>query len=159
MPPDRAVPGGGIRLQRVLSEAVLQSPEWLEELAESRGMERVLAAEEFEDLLEAELAAASSGARLAFALAVFRRRQLLRIVLRDVLNLATLPEITEELSNLAAAILEVSYRRLRVELERRLRRALLLWTAKAGSACVTFSVIGVGQAGGAGAELQLPTSI
>jgi len=130
-----------------LSEAVLQSPEWLEELAESRGMERVLAAEEFEDLLEAELAAASSGARLAFALAVFRRRQLLRIVLRDVLNLATLPEITEELSNLAAAILEVSYRRLRVELER--RYGVPYYVDGEGRQCVcSFSVMALGKLGG-----------
>ncbi|RDJ92973.1 hypothetical protein B4Q13_25120 [Lacticaseibacillus rhamnosus] len=41
----------------------------------------------------------------AFDLALFRRRELLRIVLRDGLRIGTLAEITEEISNLADAIL------------------------------------------------------
>src|ERR1019366_1281905 len=45
----------------------------------------------------------------------FRRRQLLRILLRDVLDAATLSNVTEELSNLADAILDVAYRRIRAE--------------------------------------------
>ncbi len=49
-------------------------------------------------------------------LARFRRRQLLRIVVRDVLGLGTLPEITAELSALADAILEVAYQRIRTDL-------------------------------------------
>jgi glutamate-ammonia-ligase adenylyltransferase len=46
-------------------------------------------------------------------LARFRRRQLLRIVLRDVLGLATLPVVTGELSNLADAILDFAYAEVR----------------------------------------------
>ena len=38
-------------------------------------------------------------------LALFRRREILRILLRDVQGFCTLPETTEELSNLADAIL------------------------------------------------------
>ena len=49
-------------------------------------------------------------------LARFRRRQFLRIMLRDVLGLATLSDVTEELSNLADAILDVAYRRIREDL-------------------------------------------
>ena len=44
---------------------------------------------------------------------VFRRRQLLRILLRDVMAHASLPEIVEEISNLADAILDMTYRRIR----------------------------------------------
>ena len=43
-------------------------------------------------------------------LALFRRRQLLRIVLRDVLRYADLSETAEDLSNLADAILNVTWR-------------------------------------------------
>ncbi len=43
-------------------------------------------------------------------LALFRRRQMLRIVLRDVLRFADLSETTEDLSNLADAILNAAWR-------------------------------------------------
>ena len=46
----------------------------------------------------------------ALDLARFRRRQMLRIVLRDVLGAATLSDVTKELSNLADAILDAAYR-------------------------------------------------
>ena len=49
-------------------------------------------------------------------LARFRRRQILRIMLRDVLGLATLSDVTGELSNLSDAILDLAYRRIRDEL-------------------------------------------
>ena len=52
----------------------------------------------------------------ALTLALFRRQQILRILLRDVLGLCALPETTEELSNLADAILNVSYKHIRAEL-------------------------------------------
>jgi glutamate-ammonia-ligase adenylyltransferase len=132
---------------RFLSEAVLQSPHWLEELVEARDIQRGFSPEEFEDRLEADLAATGASRPLSFALAVFRRRQLLRIVLRDVLGVATLPEITEEISNLADAILEVSYRRLRGELER--RHGVPGWVDQDGvrRAC-SFAVLALGKLGG-----------
>ncbi|MEO7674521.1 MAG: hypothetical protein ABIU09_10660, partial [Pyrinomonadaceae bacterium] len=49
----------------------------------------------------------------------FRRRELLRIFLRDIRRLATIAEITEEISNLADAILENSLRVARQELDNR----------------------------------------
>ncbi|MFL6466539.1 MAG: DUF294 nucleotidyltransferase-like domain-containing protein [Pyrinomonadaceae bacterium] len=52
-------------------------------------------------------------------LARFRRRELMRIFLRDVRRLATIAEITEEVSNLADAILEHSLRLSRQELDNR----------------------------------------
>ena len=59
------------------------------------------------------------GVELATLLARFKRREYLRIVLRDVLHLATLPEITLELSGLADAILEYSLQHAQAELEER----------------------------------------
>ncbi len=132
---------------RFLSEAVLQTPGWLEDLIAAHDFERVLSAEEFEDRLEAALTAAGPSAPLAYSLALFRRRQLLRIVLRDVLNVGTLPEITEELSSLADAILEVSYRHLRAELER--RHGVPQWVDESGARreC-SFAVVALGKLGG-----------
>ena len=94
-----------------LSEAVLQYPEWIEELADSGDVDRTLTAEEFARRL--------GPAVDTLALALARRRELLRIVLRDVLGVATLSEITEEISNLADAILEGAYRWLRQSLAAR----------------------------------------
>ena len=79
----------------------------------------------------------------AVELARFRRRQLLRIVLRDVLGVAGLAEITEELSNLADAILNVAYRRIRDDFVARHGEPRLA----DGSPC-GFSVIALGKLGG-----------
>ena len=49
----------------------------------------------------------------------FRRRELLRIFLRDIRRLGTIAEITEEISNLADAILENALRIARQELDNR----------------------------------------
>jgi glutamate-ammonia-ligase adenylyltransferase len=107
---------------RFLSEDVLRHPEWLEELAGSSDMDRVLSVEDYEEKLDALLDELqfldpdASEEPSPATLALFRRRQLLRILLRDVQGFCTLPEITEELSNLADAILGVVCRRLRAEL-------------------------------------------
>lgn len=132
---------------RFLSEAVLQFPEWLEDLAKARNIDRVLPAEQIEDRLEAALAATGASAPLALTLALFRRRQLLRIVLRDVLNIATLPETTEEISNLADAILEVSYRHLRKDMERRYGVPQQVDADGKHRAC-SFAVVALGKLGG-----------
>ena len=52
-------------------------------------------------------------------LARFRRRELLRIYLRDIRNTSTLVEITEELSNLADAVLEHALNLARQDLDNR----------------------------------------
>jgi [glutamine synthetase] adenylyltransferase / [glutamine synthetase]-adenylyl-L-tyrosine phosphorylase len=96
-----------------LSDEVLQNPQWLEQLDD---LNRGLAAEEYKKRLEEFLAAEPAGTPAALSLALFRRQQILRILLRDVQGLGGLSEVTEELSNLADAILDVSYERIRAEL-------------------------------------------
>jgi glutamate-ammonia-ligase adenylyltransferase len=88
-----------------LSEAVLKNPERILEVASSGSFYRVLTVDEYEERLFEFLGAEYLGVPSAVDLARFRRRQLLRIVLRDVLGVATLSDVTEELSNLADAIL------------------------------------------------------
>src|SRR5580692_8493749 len=86
---------------RFLAEEILQNPQWLEEVS---GMSRVLTAAEYKKRLGKFLKSGPEGKPLALALALFRRQQILRILLRDVLAFGSLSETTEELSNLADAI-------------------------------------------------------
>jgi glutamate-ammonia-ligase adenylyltransferase len=95
-----------------LSEEILQHPEWAEGLLEEEGLHRVLTAEEYLARLNDTLSPDAA----ALELAQFRRRQLLRILVRDVLGLGTLPEITAELTALADVIVEVAYQRIRRQL-------------------------------------------
>ncbi len=114
-----------------LAEDLIEHPDWAGELGDLDGM---LDAQAFRDRLHGSLGA---GVPAALDLARFRRRQLLRIVARDVLGRATLPEITAELSALADAIVETALERILADLERRYGRP--------GAA---FSVIALGKLGG-----------
>ena len=82
-------------------------------------MNRVLTASEYKKRLGKFLKSQPEGSASAFSLALFRRQQILRILLRDVLGLGSLSETTEELSNLADAILHISYKRIRADLAAR----------------------------------------
>lgn len=132
---------------RFLSEEILKHPEWIEELVGQEEMHRMLSAEEFQERLERFLS--RPGVPDPIVLAVFRRRQILRILLRDVLGLETLAEATEELSNLADAILEVTLRRIREDLSRR-HGPPLCPAPGGGLAECGFAVIALGKLGGRG---------
>ncbi|MDQ2946510.1 MAG: glutamine-synthetase adenylyltransferase, partial [Acidobacteriota bacterium] len=103
----------GFSYSHFLADELLQNPHWLEEMSD---LGRLCTKHAYQAALVQDLDQRASGTPEALALALFRRRHILRILLRDVLGLAALPEITEELSNLADAILEVSYQRIREEL-------------------------------------------
>jgi glutamate-ammonia-ligase adenylyltransferase len=126
-----------------LSEAVLKNPERLLEVASSGSFYRVHTVDEYEERLFEFLGAEYLGVPSAVDLARFRRRQLLRIVLRDVLGVATLSDVVEELSNLADAILSVTYVRIRAEFVARHGEPRL----SDGRPC-GFSVISLGKLGG-----------
>jgi glutamate-ammonia-ligase adenylyltransferase len=96
-----------------LSEELLRHPEWINQLLESGSLQRVLTAEQMRDMLEVAL---PEGLPAPLEFARFRRRQLLRILIRDVLGLGTLPEITGELTALADTIVETAYARIRQQL-------------------------------------------
>src|SRR5262249_2917777 len=86
-----------------LAAAALRDPGRVVDVAGSERFYRVLSMDEYEQTL--------SG--YEDSLASFRRQQLLRIALRDVLGAAAVAEVTQELSNLADAILDVALRRVR----------------------------------------------
>lgn len=89
-----------------LAENLLRHPEqidWLRHETES-GFDRVKTREQLSDEL-ARFLMRTFDTDQRTALARFKRRELLRIYLRDCLKIATLTEVTEELSHLADVIL------------------------------------------------------
>src|SRR5262249_55594278 len=84
----------------------------------------------------------------ALALAHFKRRQLLRITLRDVLGLATLAEVTLELSSLADAILEAALERVYAGLTAIYGRPAMAASERKGEEAAEFSVLALGKLGG-----------
>jgi len=126
-----------------LSETVLRNPERLLGVANSGNFYRVLSADEYAHALLEFLGKDGAGIPAAVELARFRRLKLLRIVLRDVMSVGTLSDVTEELSNLADAILDVTYGRIRTELVARHGEPRLADGTPCG-----FSVIALGKLGG-----------
>ncbi len=102
----------------LLAATMLQHPEYIGWLQRKRG-ESVLRNKD--ELLEslARFSLTNSQIEPHILLSRFRRRELLRIYLRDIRRLATIAEITEEISNLADAILEHALRLARQELDNR----------------------------------------
>jgi len=128
---------------RFLSDAVLKKPERILEVSHSGSFYRVLSVEGYEERLYDFLGKERRDMPAAVDLARFRRRQLLRISLRDVMGVAALAEVTEELSNLADAILDFTYHRIRARLVAQHGEPRLA----DGSVC-GFSVISLGKLGG-----------
>ncbi|MFN2452589.1 MAG: hypothetical protein ABR577_00025 [Pyrinomonadaceae bacterium] len=102
----------------LLATTLAQHPEYLQWLAREKGHARVRTREEFGESF-ARFAATHSQLDAHTLLARFRRRELLRIYLRDIRRTATLVEVTEELSNLADAVLEYALSHARQELDNR----------------------------------------
>ena len=128
---------------RFLSDAVMRNPERILQVANSGSFYRVLTREEFGQRLVEFLGRDRTRAASAIDLARFRRRQLLRIVLRDILGVATLSDVTEELSNLADSILDVAYCEIRAQFVARFGEPRLADGRPCG-----FSVIALGKLGG-----------
>lgn len=122
-----------------LGDSVIRFPEWLIEIAAARDLHRGFLAEQYEELLAGSIASTrADGIPQPIDLVLFRRRQLLRILLRDVMQFADVSETTEDLSNLADAILNATWRAVRHQL-----------TAEMGEhPGAEFSVIALGKLGG-----------
>lgn len=129
---------------RFLSDELLQNPQWIEELVTREDLHRVARSDEYTERLRATLAARNAGeVPDALSLALFRRESILRILIRDVLGFGTLSEVTEELSNVADAIIEAAYQGIRSDLIRRYGRP-----RHSNGAESSFSVIALGKLGG-----------
>lgn len=89
----------------LLATTLLQHPNYLGWLKRARKNSKVRRKEEVLEAL-ARFGLTHSTLETGVMLARFRRRELIRIYLKDIRNLGTIAEITEEISNLADAILE-----------------------------------------------------
>lgn len=123
---------------RFLSEAVLVYPDAIDELVERGDLYRAISAEEYRERLEQILTSEAQLVPSPLTLARFRRRQILRIVARDIMGLCALPETTGEISSLADAVIDVTYRRISEDLKNRYGRP-----SDGG-----FSIISLGKLGG-----------
>jgi glutamate-ammonia-ligase adenylyltransferase len=129
-----------------LSETLIQQPELVLWLGRERNLERLKSREE---LLEeyARFEATAHETEPGLALARFKRRQYLRITLRDILGLATLVETTLELSVLADVLLEKALTRAQTELRARYGSPQTL-DARGRLVPARFAVLSLGKLGG-----------
>ena len=129
----------------LLATTLAQNPDYLQWLARERTHTRVKTREELAESL-ARFRLTNSQLEAQVLLARFRRRELLRIYLRDIREISTLVETTEELSNLADAILEHALSRSRQELDNRYgspRRE----DARGRTATADFCIVALGKLG------------
>ena len=89
----------------LLANTIEQNPDYLAWLSRERSEPRVRSADELKESL-ARFALTNSSLNPQNLLARFRRRELIRTYLHDIRRTHSLVETTEELSNLADAILE-----------------------------------------------------
>ncbi|MEP6901538.1 MAG: DUF294 nucleotidyltransferase-like domain-containing protein, partial [Actinomycetota bacterium] len=129
----------------LLATTVLQNPNYLVWLGRHRTESKI---RDKEELLESlgRFSLTNSMIEPQILLARFRRRELLRIFLHDIRGLATVAEITEEISNLADAILEHALRLATQELDN--RYGTPLETDRKGRAkSAEFCVVSLGKLG------------
>ena len=124
-----------------LSEEVLRHPQWIFELADI-GLPSSRA--DYDDRLSAFLEQISGMQTGAPEFALFRRKEMLRILLRDRFEIGTLTEITEELSNLADAILARALERVLAEFGPRFGKAIDEQSGERAGFCV----VALGKLGG-----------
>ena len=129
---------------RFLSEELLQHPDWLLGVSE---MHRPLSVIHYKHRLSAFLDKRSVASFTALDLALFRRKELLRIVVRDTSGLSALSEVTEELSNLADAILAQALEKVRSEIAER-HGSPLIEDAAGLTMPAAFTVLALGKLGG-----------
>ncbi len=129
----------------LLAATMLQNPEYLSWLERKRKESGVRSHEELlESLARFSLTNSTLDTQVLFAR--FRRRELLRIYLRDIRRLATVPEITEEISNLADVVLASALDHARREMDNRYGRPQVV-DEKGRKASVEFCIVALGKLG------------
>lgn len=129
----------------LLASTMLQNPEYIVWLGRNRSSSILRSKEEMLESL-ARFSLTSSQIDTHIQLARFRRRELMRIFLQDIRGLATIAEITNEISNLADAILEHALRIARQELNNRYGFPLAT-DQKGRSKPVDFCIVSLGKLG------------
>ena len=129
----------------LLATTLEQNPEYLSWLGRERANIRVRTCDDLKESL-ARFALTNSSLTPQVLLARFRRRELLRTYLHDIRRAHSLVETTEELSNLADAILEYALNLARQELDNRYGMPRVI-DERGRTAQADFCVIALGKLG------------
>jgi [glutamine synthetase] adenylyltransferase / [glutamine synthetase]-adenylyl-L-tyrosine phosphorylase len=129
----------------LLAATLAQQPDYLTWLARERADAHVRAVEELHESL-ARFALTHTREEPPVVLARFRRRELLRIYLRDIRRTATVVETTEELSNLADAVLTYALDLARQQLDNRYGQPLRA-DERGRKTTADFTVVALGKLG------------
>ena len=101
-----------------LGETLIHNPDLLQGFARERSLDRTHSREEFQESF-ARFRSRSFETDTAALLARFKKREYVRIMLRDVLGIATLAETTAEISALADVLIEEALREIHAQLQHR----------------------------------------
>ncbi len=129
-----------------LGETLIHNPDLFHGLLRDRNLDRTYSREEFQESF-ARMRSRSFETDTAALLARFKRREYVRIMLRDVLGLATLAETTAEISALADALIEEALREVQTQLQHRFGTPRSL-DAQGRLVDARFAVLSLGKLGG-----------
>ena len=129
---------------RFLADELIRHPKWIWSIGE---VHRPRSFQDYKENLALFLRQRGVAQPTAFELALFRRKELLRLVVRDALSLAPLAEITQELSSLADALLECALSAVSRDVESRFGYPQVR-TDGTSTGTATFAVIALGKLGG-----------
>jgi len=130
-----------------LGETLLHNPDLFQALRLEKNLERSREREDYRSSL-AEFRSQTGELDISTLLARFKKREYIRIFLRDVLGIATVAETCEEISVLADAIIEEGLRQAEREMSRRHGRPQYS-DADGRMMDAPFAVLSLGKLGGA----------
>jgi len=135
---------------RYLGETLLQNPDLLSSFLREDCLQRSRSRDEFHEAwarFRARTLAPTAEPDIALLLARFKRREYVRILLRDVLNRAALADITGEISALSNVLIEEALREATNKLDKKYGPAQHV--DEAGRAVATpFAILALGKLGG-----------
>ena len=129
-----------------LGETLIQNVDLFRRLGRSNSLDHCYSREEFREEF-ARTYVRSPDSDMAASLARFRKREYVRILLRDVLGIAKLAETTEEISALSDALIEEALLAVNAQLQH--RHGIPQWVDAQGRMCGSrVAVISLGKLGG-----------
>ena len=129
-----------------LGETVIHNPDLFYSLLRDRNLDRTFSREEFQESF-ARMRSRSFETDTAALLARFKRREYVRIMLRDVLGIATLAETTAEISALADVLIDEALREVQTLLQHRFGTPQSI-DAQGRVVDSRFAVLSLGKLGG-----------
>jgi glutamate-ammonia-ligase adenylyltransferase len=131
---------------RYLGETLVRNPDLLQVFLREKKLDRSFSHEEFSEAL-ARFRSRSFERDLSLLLARFKRREYVRIMLRDVLRLAPLAETTAEISALSDVLIQDALREAESTMEKRFGLPQHL-DAEGRALNTPFAVLSLGKLGG-----------